>query len=162
MREDQVRTFIQSNLSKIVESCVGASYPFPFKSESTPHKEFSLDLPIIGHQLACTEGAQILSYMVMELNSFLALSAKMFPKMPRNEGVKLLVSANNEILNTITSKLAAILSKSEGKGNAVITPPVVMNYAGTNKMALNCADSLFLRCQSSDFSFRFVTTFQMV
>ena len=162
MREDQVRTFIQSNLSKIVESCAAASYPFHFKTESTAPKEFSLDLPIIGHQLACTDGAQIMSYMVMELNSFVALSAKMFPKMPRNEGVKLLVSANNEILNTITSKLASILSKSEGKGGAVITPPVVMNYAGANKMALNCADSLFLNCQSSDFSFRFVATFQMI
>jgi CheY-specific phosphatase CheX len=162
MREDQVRTFIQANLSKIVESCAGASYPFPFKSESSAPKEFSLDLPIIGHQLACTEGAQILSFMVMELNSFLALSAKMFPKMPRNEGVKLLVSANNEILNTITSKLASILSKSEGKGSAVITPPVVMNYAGANKMALNCADSLFLNCRSSDFSFQYVATFQMI
>jgi hypothetical protein len=162
MREDQVRTFIQSNLSKIVESCAGACYPFPFKSEIGAHKEFSLDLPIIGHQLACTEAAQILSYMVMELNSFVTLSAKMFPKLPRNEGVKLLVSANNEILNTITSKLASILAKSEGKGSAVITPPVVMNYAGTNRMGLNCADSLFLHCQSSDFSFRFITTFQMV
>lgn len=162
MREDQLRTLIQTNLSKLVESCAGASYPFPFKSESFAPKDFSLDLPIVGHQLAFTEGAQILSFMVMELNSFLALSAKMFPKMPRNEGVKLLVSANNEILNTITSKLAAILSKSEGKGSAVVTPPVVMSYAGADKMALNCADSLFLHCQSSDFSFRFITIFQMV
>lgn len=162
MREDQVRTFIQTNLSKIVESCAGASYPFPFKSESIAQNEFSLDLPIIGHQLACTEGAQIMSYMLMDLNSFVALSAKMFPKMPRNEGVKLLVSANNEILNTITSKLASVLSKSEGKGSAVITPPVVMSYAGVNKMALNCADSLFLNCRSPDFSFRFVMTFQMI
>jgi hypothetical protein len=162
MREDQVRTFIQANLSKIVESCAGASYPFPFKSERVTPLEYSLDLPIIGHQLACTDGAQILSFMIMELNSFLALSARMFPKMPRNDGVKLLVSANNEILNTITSKLAGVLSKSEGKGSAVITPPVVMSYAGANKMALNCADALFLDCRASDFSFRFVAIFQMI
>lgn len=162
MREDQVRNFIQTNLCKIVENCASASYPFPIKGETIVHKDFSLDLPIIGHQLACTDGAQILSFIIMDLNSFLALSAKMFPKMPRNEGVKLLVSANNEILNTITSKLASILSKSEGKGSAVITPPVVMNYAGANKLALDCADSLFLNCRSSDFSFRFVATFQMI
>ena len=162
MREDQVRTYIQANLSKLVEGCAGAVYPLPFKTEVSVCKEYCLDLPIVGHQLVCTENAQILSYMVMELNSFLFLSGRMFPKMPRNEGVKMLVSANNEILNTIASKLAGILSKTEGKGNATITPPVVMSYAGENKMALNGADSIFLHCQSSDFSFRFIATFQMV
>ena len=162
MREDQVRTYIQANLAKLVESCAGAVYPNTFKSEVLAFKEYSLDLPIIGHQLVCTEGAQILSFMVMELNSFVALSGKMFPKMPRNEGVKMLVSANNEILNTISSKLAVILSKAEGKGSAIITPPVVMNYAGVNKIAINCADSHLLHCQASDFFFRFFATFQMV
>lgn len=162
MREDQVRTYIQANLSKIVESCAGSVYPSPLKSEGIACKEYSLELPIIGHQLVCTEGAQILSFMVMELNSFLALSAKMFPKLPRNDGVKMLVSANNEILNTISSKLAVILSKSEGKGTATITPPVVMNYAGANRIAINCADSHILQCQAPGFSFRFIATFQMI
>jgi hypothetical protein len=162
MREDQVRTYIQANLSKIVESCAGAVYPAPLKSEGVACKEFCLDLPIVGHQLVCTEGAQILSFMVMELNSFLALSGKMFPKLPRNDGVKMLVSANNEILNTISSKLAVILSKSEGKGTATITPPVVMNYSGASKIAINCADSHILQCQAPDFSFRFIATFQMI
>jgi hypothetical protein len=162
MREDQVRTYIQANLAKIVETCAGAVYPNPFKSEALACKEYPLDLPIIGHQLVCTEGAQILSFMVMELNSFLALSRIMFPKMPRNEAVKLLVSANNEILNTISSKLASILSKVEGKGSAIITPPVVMNYTGSNKILVNCADSHLLHCQAADFCFRFISTFQMV
>ena len=162
MREDQIRTFLRSNLSKIVLSCAGAVYPVPFKSEEVAYKEYCLDLPIIGHQLVCTEAAQILAFIVMELNSFLAVGEKMFPNMPRNEGVKLLVSANNEILNTTCSKLAAILSKSEGKGTAVITPPAVMNYSGENKMAINCADSVFLHCQSSDFSFNFIATFQVL
>ncbi len=162
MREDQVRTYIQANLSKLVESCAGAVYPAPFKSEGLVFKEYCLDLPIVGHQLVYTEGAQILSFMIMDLNSFLAVSGKMFPKMPRNEGVKMLVSANNEILNTITSRLSGILTKSEGKGNAVITPPVVMSYAGENRLAVNCADSHFLQCNSSDASFRFIATFQMI
>ncbi len=162
MREDQVKSFIESNLPKIVLACAGSVYPDPFKSEVKIHKEYILDLPIVGHQLVCTDKAQILSFIVMELNSFLAIGRKMFPEMARNESVKMLVSANSEILNTINSKLAFILSKVEGKGGAVITPPVVMNYSGEHKMAVNCPDSIFLRCQSKDFAFDFITTIQLI
>jgi CheY-specific phosphatase CheX len=162
MREDQVRHFIEANLSKIVLGCAGAVYQAPLKGETIACKEFCLDSPIVGHQLVCTDGAQILCFIVMELNSFLAMGGKMFPGMQRNESVKMLVSANSEILNTISSKLASILAKSEGKGAAVITPPVVMNYSGDQKMALHCADSIFLDCKSQDFGFRFIATFQMI
>lgn len=162
MREDQVRTFIESNLSKIVLACAGSVYPTSFKSEGLTHKEYTLDLPIVGHQLVCTDKAQILSFIVMELSSFLVIGKKMFPDMARNESVKMLVSANSEILNTTNSKLAFILSKVEGKGGAIITPPVVMNYSGEHKMPVNCVDSIFLHCQSQDFAFDFVTTVQMI
>ncbi len=162
MREDQVRHFIEANLSKIVLGCAGAVYPAPFKSEAVACKEYYLDLPIVGHQLVCTEGAQILSFIVMDLNSFLAMGRKMFPEMPRNESVKMLVSANSEIINTISSNLACILSKAEGKEGSVITPPAVMNYSGDQKMAINCADSIILDCKSSDFGFRFIATFQII
>jgi hypothetical protein len=160
MREIQVRQFIESNLAKVVLGGAGAVYPSPFKCEAVPRQEYCLDMPIVGHQLVCTETAQILSFMVMDLNSFLVAGAKMFPGMARNESVRMLVSANNEILNTISSKLAFILSKVEGKEGALITPPVVMNYSGDQKMALNCADSIFLECKSQDFGFRFIATFQ--
>ncbi len=162
MREAQVKSLIESNLSKIVLACTGAAYPTSFQNQLIACKEYWLDLPIVGHQLVCTERTQILSYILMELSSFVVVSAKIFPNMARNESIKLLVSGNNEILNTVSSKLAFILSKVEGCGNPIVTPPLVMNYAGENKMPVNCADTIFLHCQSPDFSFRFLTTVQML
>jgi hypothetical protein len=162
MREDQVKAFVDGNLSKIVLASIGPVYPNSFQTQALDCKEYCLDLPIVGHQMVCTEKAQILSFILMELNSFMAASARIFPAMARNESIKMLVSGNNEILNTASSKLAFILSKAEGRGTPIITPPVVMNYSGENKIDIICADAIFLQCQSRDFAFRFITTVQMV
>jgi hypothetical protein len=162
MREEQLREFIGGSLAKVVLACTGAAYSFPFQAQALSCKEYSLDLPIVGHQLVCTEGTQIVSYILMELNSFLTASATLFPNQPRNESIKMIISGNNEILNLVDSKLAAILSRVEGRGSAVITPPVVMNYSGGNKLAINCSESIMLQCQCRDFAFRFISTLQMV
>ena len=70
MREDQVKTFIEANLSKIVLGCAGSVYPDALKSEAMACKEYILELPVVGHQMVCTEGSQILSFLAMDLSSY--------------------------------------------------------------------------------------------
>src|SRR5690606_35064962 len=101
-------------------------------------------------------------FFVMDPRSFVKAGEMLFPKMPRNESLKLVVSANAEILNWTSSKIGFVLVKMEGKGDVTITPPRIMNFSGEGRLPILCEDTLFWAFQSQDLAFDFIITVQKV
>jgi hypothetical protein len=162
MQADSLKSLIDNNLAKIVLAGMRGVYPGDFRSGPAFHREYSLTCPIVSHQLVFTETMQILSFFVMDPRSFVKAGENLFPKMPRNESLKLVVSANAEILNSTSSKFGFILGKMEGRTDVVITPPLIMNFSGEGRLPLTCEDTLFWTFQSQDLAFDFIITVQKV
>lgn len=162
MQTDPVKSLIDNNLSKIVMAGMRGVYPGAFESKAAFHREYVLESPIVTHQLVCSDNMQILSFLSMDPRSFVKAGEKLFPKMARNESLKMVVSANSEILNSTSSKFGMVLSKMNGKNDTIITPPLIMNYSGEGRIPLNCDDTLFWGFRSPDIAFDFITTIQKV
>lgn len=162
MQVDSLKNLIDRNLAKFLMAGMRGVYPGAFKSAPVFHREFSLACPIVTHQLVCSESTQILSFFVMDPASFVKAGEKLFPKMPRNESLKLVVSANAEILNSASSKFGFILGKMEGRTDVVITPPLIMNFSGESRLSLACEDTLFWNFLSHDLAFDFIVTVQKI
>jgi hypothetical protein len=162
MQESSLKSLINGNLSKIVTACMRGIYPFAFRSAPKLHGDFSLDLPIVGHQLVFSEKTQVLSFMVMDLPSLIKAGESLFPRMPRNESLKMIVSANNEILNAADSKFGLLMARIDGKNDVVITPPLVMNFSGENRLPIPCEDAVFWTFTAPEISFDFIVSVQAV
>lgn len=162
MQTDPLKSLIDNNLAKIVAAGMRGVYPGVFASEAVFHREYVLESPIVTHQLVCSETMQILSFFSMDPRSFVSAGEKLFPKMARNESLKMVASANSEILNSTSSKFGMVLSKMEGRNDIVITPPLIMNFSGEGRIPINCDDTLFWVFRSPDMAFDFITTIQKV
>jgi|SRR5690606_1733766 len=162
MKHEALKTLIDNNLVKIVSAGMRGVYPGAFKSAPAFHREYSLTCPIVTHQLVCSGTMQILSFFVMDPRSFVKAGVMLFPKMPRNENLKLVVSANAEILNWTSSKIGFVLGKMEGKNDVSITPPLVMNFSGEGRLPIPCEDTLFWTFRFQDLAFDFIITVQKV
>jgi hypothetical protein len=162
MNEEQLKSIVDANLEKLVALGLRGVYPFAFTGSASPRQQYDVDSAIVNNQLVFSSTTQILSFLIMDLPSTLLAAQKLFPKMPRNESLKMVVSANNEIINSTSSKLGMVLSRAEGKSDVIVTPPLVMNQTGDNRLSLNVSDCLFWTFRSEGIVFDFAITIQMI
>ncbi|MDQ2999713.1 MAG: hypothetical protein M3Y08_00420 [Fibrobacterota bacterium] len=162
MNEEQLKSIVDANLEKIVALGLRGVYPFAFVGSASPRREYSVDSAIVNNQLVFTPTTQILCFLIMDLTNTLLAAQKLFPKMPRNESLKMVVSANNEIINSASSKLGMVLSRAAGNGEVTVTPPLVMNHTGENRLPLNVSDCLFWTFRSECIVFDFIIAIQKI
>lgn len=162
MREEQLKSIVGENLDKLIAGGIRGVYPFAFAGTPTPKQEYRVDSAVVNNQLVFSQATQILSFMIMDLNVILLAAQKLFPKLPRNESLKLVVSAHNEILNSASSKLGMILGRTEGKNDVIVTPPLIGNHTGDNRLLLKASECLFWNFRADAISFDFIVSIQMV
>ncbi|MEO7425466.1 MAG: hypothetical protein ABI036_09785 [Fibrobacteria bacterium] len=162
MREDQLKSIVSENLDKLMSGCIRGVYPFAFSGSPAPRQEYRVDAAVVNNQLVFSHATQILSFLIMDLNVILLAAQKLFPKLPRNESLKLVVSAHNEILNSASSKLGMILARTQGKNDVIVTPPLIVNQTGENSMLLRSSECLFWNFRADAISFDIIVSIQMV
>jgi hypothetical protein len=163
MKESVLRGLLGGNITKLVNSGLQGVYPFPFASG--PFKTggpYTIQSPVVLSQLAMSPSVQVLSYLIMETDAMLRTSKQMFPKEPREEALKLAVSANAEVLNFVASRISWLLAKLEGVNSAELSPPRVTSCAGQNAQRVRAEEGIFLEFWTKEqaLSFRFVTSVQ--
>lgn len=163
MKESVLRDLLAGSLPKLVAGGLKGIYTDafdarPFKADGS----FSIQSPLALSQLAMSPKAQVLSFLVMEADSMLRAGRRLFPGMPREEALRMVVSANAEVLNFTGSRLAWLLAKVEGIPGAEITPPKVGNFTGAQACRVRGEEGIFLDflCPAQNVSFRFVTSVQ--
>ena len=130
MKESVVRDLIASNLARLVNGGLQGVYPDayaarPLKAE----KPYLVRSPVVLSQLALSPASQILSFLAMETDSMVRLGKLLLPGKAKEETLKMVVSANAEVLNFVTSRLAWLLSKLENSKDTEISPPRVGNFS---------------------------------
>jgi hypothetical protein len=117
---------------------------------------------VVLSQLALSPGAQILCFLAMETDSMVRVGRRLFPGTPREEALKLVVSANAEVLNFTSSRIAWLLAKLEGIPGGEITPPRVGNFAGSQAYRIRAEEGIFLEflCPAQNLAFRFAGSVQ--
>ena len=165
MKESVLRDLLAGSLSKLVAGGLKGIYvddfeARPFKAEGS----LSIQSPVVLSQLAMSPKAQILSFLVMETDSMARMGRRLFPGMPREEALKMVVSANAEVLNFTGSRLGWLLAKVEGIPGAEITAPKVGNFTGTQAYRVRGEEGVFsdFHCPAQNASFRFVASVQCV
>lgn len=165
MKESVVRDLIGSNLARLIHGGMQGVYTDAFSGrilETGGHYEISS--PVVVSQLAMSPASQVLSFMVMETDSMMRLGKRMLPDRPKEEALKLVVSANAEILNFVSSRLAWLLSKLENAPNTGISPPKVGNFSGTRAYRIRAEEGIFFEfaCAPQNLAFRFASCVQSV
>jgi hypothetical protein len=148
MKESVVRDLIANNLARLVNGGLQGVYPDPFGAR--PAKAEGLYLvraPVVLSQLAMSPLSQILSFLTMETDSMVRVAKLMLPGKPKEEGLKLVVSANAEILNFVTSRLAWLLSKLENSRETEISPPRIGNFSGNGAGSVSGAPAFRIRAE---------------
>ena len=165
MKESIVRDLIAGNLARLVNAGMEGVLPDPFvarmvKSESL----YLVESPVVLSQLAMSPMSQILSFLSMETDSMVRLGKRMLPNMAKEETLKLVVSANAEILNFTTSRLAWLLSKLENSRDTEISPPKVGNFTGLKAFRIRAEEGVFyeFECASQRLAFRFACCIQSI
>jgi hypothetical protein len=131
MKESVVRDLISGNLARLIHGGLQGVYSDPFTARSVKAEgAYLVQSPVVLSQLAMSPLSQILSFFAMETDSMVRLGKRMLPGKPRDEALKVVVSANAEVLNFVTSRLAWLLSKLENSRDAEISPPRVGNFSG--------------------------------
>jgi hypothetical protein len=163
MKESLLRDLLGSNLVKLVNSGLQGVYPFAFASRPfKPAGSFSVESPVVLSQLAISPKAQVLVFLIMETDSMLRASMQLFPKESRDDALKLIVSANAEVLNFVTSRVSWLMAKLEGISGAEVSPPRIDNYSGGQSWRVRGEEGLFQEfwTQEQALSFRLVTSVQ--
>ncbi len=165
MKESVVRDLIAGNLARLVGASLQGVLPDAFAAR--PLKSEGLYLvqsPVVLSQLALSPASQILSFFSMETDSMVRLGKRMVPNMPKEESLKLVVSANAEILNYTTSRLAWLLSKLENSRDTEISPPKVGNFSGLRAYRIRAEEGVFyeFECPPQRLSFRFACCVQSI
>lgn len=138
-------------------------YPEPFQGRPLkPEGSFSVQSPIVLTQLTLSPGAQILSFFIMESDSMVRAGRALFPGTAREESLKLAVSANAEVLNFVSSRIAWLLAKLEGISGAEITPPKVGHFTASQAYRIRPDEGAFFEftCPSQNLAFRFAALVQ--
>lgn len=165
MKESVVRDLISNNLARLVNGGLQGVYADAFAAR--PVKAEGLYLvqsPVVLSQLAMSPVSQILSFLTMETDSMVRLGKRLLPNKPKEESLKLVVSANAEILNFVTSRLAWLLSKLENSRDSEISPPRVGNFSGTQAYRIRAEEGVFCEfaCAPQRLEFRFACCVQSI
>jgi hypothetical protein len=165
MKESVVKDLIGNNLVRLINGGLQGVYPDayagrPIKTESV----YPVQSPVVITQLALSPASQILSFLIMETDCMLRLGKRMMPDKPKEEYLKLVISANAEVLNFVSSRLAWLMSKLENVSNTEISPPKVGNFTGTQAYRIRPDEGVFFEFTSApqQLSFRFVASIQTV
>ncbi len=162
MNETQLRGLIAKSLPKIAAASVNAVYRMDFQPVEGRPCDCTLDAQAVGSQLLYTRNFQICAFLAMEPAHIFSLGQRAFPKSGRMESPRMVVSANGEALNTIMGKLAYLVGKLDEDSEVATTPPLVLNCAGPNGIAVHGAESLFLKLAAQDLSMRIIASVQRV
>jgi hypothetical protein len=165
MKESVVKDLIGNNLIRLVNSGLQGVYPDPYAGRSIKAEGiFTVNSPVVLSQLALSPRAQVLSFLSMETDSMVRLGKRMLPDKPKEEALKLVVSANAEILNFVTSRLAWLLSKLENAKDTEISPPRVGNFSGVLAYRIRAEEGLLLEftCSPQRLAFRFYACVQTI
>lgn len=165
MKESVVRDLIGNNLLRLINGGLQGVYPDPYAGKAVkPQGMYAVQSPVVVSQLALSPGTQVLSFLVMETDSMVRLGKRMLPDRPREEALKLVVSANAEILNFVSSRLAWLLSKLESAAGTEISPPQVGNFSGPQAYRIRPEEGAFFEftCAPQKLAFRFATLIQTV
>lgn len=160
-----MRDLLAGHLAKLVSGGLQGVYPDAFTGRALrPEGQYAIQSPVVLSQLAASPAAQILSFFVMETDSMVRAGRRLVPGSPREEAVKVVVSANAEVLNFASSRLAWILAKLEGLPGAEITPPRIGNFTSTQAFRIRGEEGIFLEfaCPAQDLAFRFASVVQCV
>jgi hypothetical protein len=165
MKESVVRDLIAGNLARLVGASLQGVLPDPFAARSVKSEGLYLvQSPVVLSQLALSPVSQILSFLSMETDSMVRLGKRMLPGKPKEEALKLVVSANAEILNFTTSRLAWLLSKLENSRDTEISPPKVGNFTGPRAFRIRAEEGVFyeFECAPQRLAFRFACCVQSI
>lgn len=165
MKESVVRDLIAGNLARLVGAGLQGVLPDAFAARSVKTEGLYLvQSPVVLSQLALSPVSQILSFLSMETDSMVRLGKRMVPNMPKDESLKLVVSANAEILNYTTSRLAWLLSKLENTRETEISPPKVGNFSGLRAYRIRAEEGVIyeFECPPQRLSFRFACCVQSI
>lgn len=163
MKESVVKDLIGGNLVRLVTSAAQGVYPDAFEGKAAAGQGLiSIDSALALSQLACSPLSQILSFLTMETDSMVRLGSIMMPGGPREESLKLVLSANAEILNFVSSRLAWLLSKLESTSETGISPPEVSNFSGDRAFRIRGDECLCFdfTCAPQNLAFRFTAEIQ--
>ena len=163
MKESVRRDLLSGNLVKLVAGGLQGVYPEPFTGRTLkPEGGFSVQSPIVLTQLTLSPGAQILSFFILESDSMVRAGRALFPGTAREESLKLAVSANAEVLNFVSSRIAWLLAKLEGIPGAEITPPKVSHFTAGQAYRIRPDEGAFFEfnCPSQNLAFRFAAVVQ--
>ena len=123
MKESVVRDLIGSNLVRLIHGGLQGIYTDAFSGRILKTEgHYAVQSPVVISQLAMSPASQVLSFLMMETDSMLRLGKRMLPDRPKEEALKLVISANAEILNFVSSRIAWLLSKLENVPNTEISP----------------------------------------
>ncbi|HKP98141.1 MAG TPA: hypothetical protein VJ385_20595 [Fibrobacteria bacterium] len=165
MKESVVRDLIGNNLVRLINGGLQGVYPDSYAGKAVrPEGIYTVQSPVVLTQLALSPASQVLSFLVMETDSMVRLGKRMLPDRPRDEALKLVVSANAEILNFVSSRLAWLLSKLENAPDSEISPPKVGNFSGPQAYRIRADEGVFLEfaCAPQKLAFRFASCIQAV
>jgi hypothetical protein len=138
----------------------------PAKAETV----YLVQAPVVLSQLAMSPISQILSFLTMETDSMVRVGKRMLPDKPKEEALKLVVSANAEVLNFVTSRLAWLLSKLENSRETDISPPRIGNFSGVGSASgpqafrIRAEEGICydFECASQRLAFRFACCVQSI
>jgi hypothetical protein len=165
MKESVVRDLIGNNLVRLINGGLQGVYSDAFAGTLVKSQGiYAVQSPVVVSQLALSPAAQILSFFIMETDSMMRLGKRMLPDRPRDEALKLVISANAEILNFVSSRLAWLLSKLENVPVTEISPPKVGNFSGTQAYRIRGDEGVFYEfaCAPQHLAFKFAACIQSV
>lgn len=162
VQEEKFRDLLARGLPKIASAAVAGIYPDGFSAQMEASRDYLVDSQVVESQLVYTKNLQILSLLIMEPGQIMKLGQRVFPKLGRIEAPKMVVSANEEVLNAVTAKLGYLIGKVEGDKELAISPPVVLNCSGENGIPILGAESFFLSLVGMDVTMRLITSMQTV
>jgi hypothetical protein len=163
MKEAVVKDLIGNNLVRLMAGGVQDIYPDSYSGRPAGSANLiTVQSPIVLSQLACSPSSQILSFFSMETDSLLRLGKRMFPDRSKEDALKLVVSANAEILNFVSSRLAWLLSKLENIDNTEISPPKIGNFTGRQAYRIRPEEGICFdfTCASQNLAFRYAACIQ--
>lgn len=162
VNETQLRELLGKGLPKVAAASVNAVYPLSFQAMEERPRDFAVDTQVVVSQLIYSRDYQIYAFLIMEGSQIYQLGQRAFPKHGRAESPKMVLSANGEVLNTIMGKLAYLIGKVDEGAEIVSAPPIVLNCAGPNQVAVRGAECLFLKLSALDLSMLLIASVQRV
>jgi hypothetical protein len=162
MNENQLRELLAKGLPKIAAASVNAVYRIDFQPVEERPCDCILEGQAVGSQLLYTRNFQVCAYLAMDSGQIFTLGQRAFPKYGHLESPRMVISANAEALNTIMGKLAYLVGKVDQDTEAITAPPIVLNCARPNGIAVLGAESLFLKLSAQELSIRIIASVQRI